>query len=159
MNVVFLDVDGVLNYARCAETYHGLLGVTDEGLDRLAEIVFSSSPPAAIVLSSSWKQLWDNQPINSNSLDPMAIYLIERLKSRGMHITDRTQEKNPMDRGMGIRGWIRKVGGVERWVVLDDEVFPDYDKYDIKSHLCKTSFEAGLTDYDVEKAIRILRGE
>ena len=159
MNAVFLDVDGVLNYSGCKETYNGFIGVTDEGLDRLAEIVFSCSPPAAIVLTSSWKALWDKQPINSNSLDPMAVYLIERLKSRGLRLTDRTQEKNPHDRGMGIKGWLRKVSDIDSWVVLDDEVFPDYGKYDIEPHLVKTSFSTGLTGQDVEKAIKILRGE
>lgn len=159
MKVVFLDVDGVLNYSGCKETFHGFLGVTDEGLDRLAEIVFSCSPPAAIVLTSSWKTFWDNQPINSDSLDPMALYLIERLKSRGLHLTDRTQEKNPHDRGLGIKGWLRKVPDIESWVVLDDEVFPDYEKYGIGPHLVKTSFGIGLTDHSVEKAIGILRGE
>lgn len=159
MKVVFLDVDGVLNYSGCKEKYNGLLGVTDEGLDRLAEIVFSCSPPAAIVLTSSWKAFWDNRPMKSKGLDPMALYLIERLKSRGLHLTDRTQEKTPSDRGMGIKGWLRKVSDIDAWVVLDDDVFPDYGKYDIGPHLVKTSFDLGLTDQSVEKAIRILHGE
>lgn len=159
MNAVFLDVNGVLNYPRCAEVYHGAPGVTDEGLDRLARIVFSCVNPAAVVLTSVWKQLWDNPPLNSNTLDPAASYLFEKLKSRGMHLTDRTQEKNLMDRGMGIKGWMRKVGGVDGWVVLDDEVFPDYEKYGIVPNLVRTDRNAGLTDKDVELAIRILNGK
>ena len=159
MNVVFLDVDGVLNYSGCREKYGEYLGVDNECVDRLAQIVFSVSPPAAIVLTSSWKELWDNQPIKSTEIDPMAKYLVEKLKAKGLHLTDRTEEKNPMLRGLGIKGWIRKVGDIENWVVLDDEIFTDYESRGIIPHLVKTSFGVGLSDKGVEKAIKILRGE
>ena len=159
MNVVFLDVDGVLNYSGCRERFGEYLGVEDECVDRLAEIVFSCSPPAAIVLTSSWKELWDNQPVNSKELDPMALYLVNKLKAKGMHLTDRTEEKNPMQRGLGIIGWIRKAHEVDHWVVLDDEIFPDYKERGVMDHLVKTSFGVGLSDKGVEKAIKILRGE
>ena len=159
MKVVFLDVDGVLNYSGCKEKFGQFLGVEDECLNRLNKIVFASNPPAAIVLTSSWKELWDHNPINSTELDPMAKYLVEKLKAHGMHLTARTEEKNPMDRGMGIKAWLRKVGDVESWVVLDDEFFPDYHKYDVEPHLVKTSFGVGLTDKGVERAIEILNGK
>ena len=160
MKVVFLDVDGVLNYAGCKEKYHHFLGVEDECVERLAEIVFSCSPPALIVLTSSWKTLWDNQPINSKELDPMAKYLVEKLKKKGLHLADRTDEKDPSKRGLGIKGWLKKSGSdIDGWVVLDDEVFSDYEERGIMPHLAKTSFGVGLSDKGVEKAIKILRGE
>lgn len=159
MKVVFLDVDGVLNYSGCKEKFGQFLGVEDECVERLRKIVFSQSPPASIVLTSSWKELWDHHPINSKELDPMAKYLVDKLKAHGMHLTARTEEKNPEDRGMGIKAWIRKVPEVESWVVLDDDFFPDYHKYEIEPHLVKTSFGVGLTDKGVEKAIEILNGK
>lgn len=160
MKAVFLDVDGVLNYSGCKERFGEYLGVEDECVVRLSEIVHSCSPPAAIVLTSSWKELWDHHPINSKEIDPMAKYLVEKLKKQGLHLTDRTDEKNPMQRGMGIKGWLRKVGSdIDSWVVLDDEVFPDYEERGIMDHLVKTSFGVGLSDRNVEKAIKILRGE
>ena len=159
MKVVFLDVDGVLNYESCHDKFGEYLGVVDECVARLAEIVFSCSPPAAIVLTSSWKELWDHQPINSKELDPMAKYLVDKLRKHGLHLTARTEEKNPMQRGMGIQGWMRKVGNIDGWVVLDDEVFGDYEERGIMSHLVKTSNGVGLSDRGVEKAIKILRGE
>ena len=161
MKYVFLDVDGVLNYSGCTERICGMLGVVDECVQRLAEIVFSCSPQACIVLTSSWKECWDHQPINSTELEPMAKYLVDKLKAYGMHLCGRTEEKNPMDRGLGIQAWLRKVGRdeVDGWVVLDDEIFPDYEERGIIPHLVKTSFGIGLTDRGVEKAIKILRGE
>lgn len=159
LKVVFLDVDGVLNYAGCREKFGHLLGVEDECVKRLQKIVFSQEPHAQIVLTSSWKTLWNNQPVSSNEIDPMAKYLVDKLHKFGMHIADRTEEKNPMQRGMGIQGWLRKVHDVEGWVVLDDEVFYDYEERGIIPHLVKTSFSIGITDSHVDEAIRILNGE
>lgn len=156
MKVIFLDVDGVLNYRGCKEMFNGLYGVDEDRLDKLAEIAHSTK--AAIVLTSTWKQLWDNQPVNSTSLDPMALYLVNKLKSRGLHLTDRTEERDPNQRGHGIKAWLRKVPDIESWVVLDDEVFPDYKECEITKRLVHTSFEHGLTDKHVEKAIKILNG-
>lgn len=156
MKVIFLDVDGVLNYRGCKEMFNGLYGVDEDRLDKLAEIAHSTS--AAIVLTSTWKQLWDNQPVNSTSLDPMALYLVNKLKSRGLRLTDRTEEKDPHQRGHGIKAWLRKVPNIESWVVLDDEVFPDYKECEITKRFIHTSFEHGLTDKHVEKAIKILNG-
>ena len=160
MKVVFLDVDGVLNYAGCKEKFNHFLGVEDECVERLAEIVFSCSPKALIVLTSSWKTLWDNQPINSKELDPMAKYLVDKLKARGLNLADRTEEKDPSKRGLGIKGWLKKAGSdIDGWVVIDDEIFSDYEERGIMPHLVKTSFGVGLSDKGVEKAIKILRGE
>ena len=160
MKVVFLDVDGVLNYAGCKAKFNHFLGVEDECVERLAEIVFSCSPKALIVLTSSWKTLWDNQPINSKELDPMAKYLVDKLKAKGLNLADRTEEKDPSKRGLGIKGWLKKVGSdIDGWVVLDDEIFSDYEERGIIPHLVKTSFGVGLSDKGVEKAIKILRGE
>jgi len=159
VKVVFLDVDGVLNHMGCKEMFGEYRGVEDARVAKLAEIVFCQSPPAAIVLTSSWKELWDHQPINSTKLDPMAQYLVDKLRSHGMHITDRTDEKNAMQRGLGIQGWLRKVKDVDAWVVLDDEIFGDYSDRGIMPHLVKTDDCDGLTDEDVAEAIKILRGE
>lgn len=33
----------------------------------------------------------------------------------------------------------------ESWCVIDDEIFPDYEKYNIMAYLVKTSYIDGLT--------------
>lgn len=158
MKFVFLDIDGVLNYTGCRERIGDYTGVDDSRVELLAEIVYSCNPEARIVLTSTWKECWDRQPINSKELDPMAKYLVEKLRKCGLHLTGRTEEKNLMQRGLGIQGWLRKVGNVDEWVVLDDEIFPDYEERGIIPHLVRTNGNAGLTDNEVEKAIKILRG-
>ena len=154
MKVVFLDVDGVLNHERCTETIAGYTGVADDLVEKLAKIVHSTG--SQIVLVSSWKTLWDSMPPQNPGLHPMALYLVRKLEKQQLHIADRTEEKTPAYRGHGIRAWIRKVRDVESWVVLDDEIFLDYEECDIMPHLVQTDMEYGLTDADVKKAIEIL---
>ena len=157
MKVIFLDIDGVLNHNGCKELFNGMYGVEDDRLDLLSKIVDETH--AAIVLASSWKELWNQMPMNSNSLDPMALYLVNKLKSRGLHLTDRTTDPRRHQRGHGIKAWLRKVPEIESWVVLDDEVFPDYEECGIGKHLIRTDSERGLTEKDAEKAIEILNGK
>ena len=155
MKIVFLDVDGVLNYDGCKERFGGFLGVEDALVDRLAKIVHAAN--AQIVLVSSWKTLWDEEQPRGE-MHPMAKYLVEKLKKAGLHIADRTTDAGS-DRGNGINKWIRHVSAkeIENFVVLDDEVFYDYEREGILPHLVKTSFYAGgLSDQNVEEAIKIL---
>ena len=56
--------------------------------------------------------------------------------------------------------WLSANEDVTAWVVLDDETFPDYEKYGIDKHLVKTKFfyekDAGLQEEHAEQAIAIL---
>ncbi len=154
MNVVFLDVDGVLNYDGCKDKFGQYIGVDDALVERLARIVKSAN--AQIVLTSSWKELWlEDMP--PGEIHPMAKYLLEKLKKQGLHIADRTDD-NGWDRGKGIRKWMRHVSisNIDGWVVLDDEIFRDYESEGIVQHLVRTNFCCGLTDADVDLAIKIL---
>ena len=85
----------------------------------------------------------------------MAAYLDERLAEEGLRIIDKT-EGSVSDRGHGIVDWLSK-HPVESWVVLDDDIFEDYDECGIMPHLVKTSFyDGGLKDKHVELAITLL---
>lgn len=158
LKFIFLDVDGVLNNDSTRERIGRYKGIEDECVDMLAEIVFSFNPRPRIVLTSSWKNAWDKQPQSIDELDQQARYLLDKLRSRGLGLTGRTEEKDEKQRGQGIQAWLRKVGGSDGWVVLDDGVFPDYEERGIIPHLVRTSGSAGLTHNEVEKAIKILRG-
>lgn len=77
-----------------------------------------------------------------------------------MHIVDKTHEpKGCAHRGDGIKRWMKCFVTVESFVVLDDEIFDDYDRCGILPHLVKTSFydnHGGLQDEHVEQAIALL---
>lgn len=159
MNIIFLDVDGVLNSDKTSEMICGYIGVDDALVERLARIVRETA--AQIVLVSSWKKLWD-EPQPNSELHPMALYLIRKLRKQKLHIADRTVD-NPTGayRGKGIRSWIRRVPSstIDNWIVLDDEVFVDYEENNILDHLVLTSSVTGLTDEDVSKAIEMLEAK
>lgn len=156
MNIIFLDVDGVLNCDKTKETICNYTGIDDELVERLARIVTETA--SQLVLVSSWKELWDEKQPNCE-LHPMAVYLIKKLRKQGLHLADRTVD-NPTGayRGKGIRSWLRHVPSakIDNWIVLDDEVFVDYEENNILDHLVLTSSVTGLTDEDVSKAIEML---
>lgn len=87
-------------------------------------------------------------------------YLDSKLRKEHLYILDKTTDVG-FNRGEGIRNWIKEHPVVESWIVLDDDVFDDYDKFDIIPHLIKTSFysdNGGLQSEHVNEAIKILNG-
>ena len=154
MNVIFLDVDGVLN---CSETREeepkGLIGIDDNLVSLLAEIVQDTR--ANIVLTSSWQIGWDK-----NSSDPSAQYLNQKLKTCRLQIADKTGKWSAHDRGEGIQNWLSKHPNVTNWVVLDDEVYFDFESQGIVPHLIQTDFyDGGLQPKHVKQAITMLKSK
>ena len=73
-----------------------------------------------------------------------------------MSDTTSRYEGNPNCRGNGILAYL-KDHPAEAYVILDDENFRDYqNRPAIQDHLVLTNYITGLSDDDVEKAIRIL---
>ena len=54
MNIIFLDIDGVLNYQIAGKTDNEKYGFVDECINNLRYII-ESVPNTKIVVSSSWK--------------------------------------------------------------------------------------------------------
>lgn len=67
-----------------------------------------------------------------------------------------------MNRGQGIYSWLARYEEVTDWIVLDDEIFEDYEKYGIMGHLVKTEYSdangGGLQLRHVEQVIEIING-
>lgn len=154
MKIVFLDVDGVLNHKKSKTKFLGYIGIDNDKVLLLKEIIDKTN--AKIVLCSSWKINWE--PIEKEYQDRFANYLDQKLKEENLYILDKTDDYGE-NRGEGIYNWLENKC-IESWVVLDDEIFDDYEKYGIIEHLIKTEFyEAnggGLNKEHVENAIRIL---
>lgn len=73
-----------------------------------------------------------------------------------MHILDKTRDK-VNDRGHGIQEWLSRHPEADRWVVLDDDIFKDYEECGIMPHLVKTYFGGdGLNADKASAAIKIL---
>ena len=157
MRIIFLDIDGVLNCECSDSRCEGYLGIDDKKAEVLREIVDRSN--AAIVLISSWKSGWIRDPLSKDEQSRHADYLDRKLRKHHMRILDKTEDDG-WNRGHGIIKWLSERPNVDSWVVLDDEVFRDYEACGILSHLVKTNFYShygGLQREHIEAALRILK--
>lgn len=153
MKIIFLDVDGVLNSNDTEDTFKGFIGLDYSGIKLLREIVDATG--CEIVLVSTWKLSWDK---NGSRPDSLGAYLDERLAQEGLVILDKTGG-NMNQRGHGILDWLSE-HPTESWIVLDDEIFEDYEECGILSRLVKTDFyDGGLKEKHVEMAINLLNKE
>lgn len=152
MKIVFLDVDGVLNSVDSEDTFReGIIGLDYSGIKLLKEIVDATG--AEIVLISTWKLAWHKD--NKSRQDSVAAYLDKRLAEEGLVIMDKTGGYMA-ERGHGIIDWLSE-NPTDSWIVLDDEIFEDYEECGIMPRLVKTSFyHGGLKESHVKLAIELL---
>lgn len=154
MNIIFLDIDGVLNSRQSMlkkhqTTEYPITKIEDKTtwpdpilvsrLNKIIEITDSN-----IVISSVWRSL---------GLDRI-IEILEKVgvKSKVIGITAKL---SGLSRGEEIQNWLdfsSQVITISNFVILDD----DSDMPGLESNLVKTDNEVGLQDEDVEKAIEIL---
>ena len=151
MKIVFLDIDGVLNCSDSKSTCQGLIGIDDKKVKLLSEIVYNTK--SKIILISSWKIHWES--FYKEDQDDIGNYLDRKLKHQRLYITDKTRHYGS-ERGREISEFLQNIQ-VEQWIVLDDEIFKDYEKFNILPHLVKTDFyNGGLKQEHVEIAINML---
>ena len=152
-NIIFLDIDGVLNNYDTKDRFRGFIGIDDKLVDILKEIVDRTD--ASIVLSSSWKDEWTNDPYLAD--DPhydAGRYINAKLSRCRMRVLGKTKDEG-INRGYGIRRWL-DTHPHEGWIVIDDEVFPDFEVCGILPQLVFTKDEKegidGLRKCHVEDA-------
>lgn len=151
MKVIFLDVDGVLNERNTpTRTKTHMIFIDEEKLFRLKRIVDATD--AKIVLSSTWRYDRDDARYNGDFLE-----LQEAFRSVGLDFYSYT----PVDaigirRGMEIRAWLGLHPEVDRFIILDDELY-DFEERGLLPHLVKTDFaDGGLTEKHTREAIELL---
>jgi hypothetical protein len=153
VGVIFLDIDGVLNCQSSKTRCCGVVGIDNGKVKILREIVKRNK--AVIVLTSSWKTCWERT--EKDIQHEMGNYLDRKLKREQLWVLDKTDDDG-WNRGEGIRKWLQCHPNVTDWIVLDDEVFKDYEKFGIMEHLIKTSFyddNGGLQEEHIEKACKL----
>lgn len=154
--VIFLDIDGVLNQD------NGGPKIEECFVKRLAHIVEETG--AELVLSSSWRSAYAshiNPEYNYQNKD--VALLIAMLDQYHLSIMDVTPDltSGPYARPLEIRAWLLEQGDLERFVILDDDIFWAWnwlgDSFVCTTHLNdKGKCVYGMTDEDAEKAIEIL---
>ena len=144
MNVLFLDIDGVMNNEDLL-TFGGWNTIGDLQLDMLKKIVEKTN--AKIVLSSSWRLEDFTKKLVEEALSKRDLVLLDRtiqIKDKQWSIVPRAHE---------ILEWLSRHPEVEKFAVLDDE--PDAG-LGIESHFFKTEFSNGLTWEISDKVIEHL---
>lgn len=153
MKVLFLDIDGVLNYEGCTSFYGGVYFVTEEKLRLLVKIV--NATKAKIVLISTWRQGLKDLSEGKESFEAgLTEALLDTLETYNLYIFDYTK-CNGATRGKQIEDWIYSTGEtIESFVILDDLDASQFEGYE--DHLVQTDMRSGLEPYHVVSAIQIL---
>lgn len=153
MRVIFLDIDGVLNFNGCRDKIGGIYFVNDNKIKLLKEIIDRTD--AKIVLSSTWRFGWFDRDYGMNTVHAEDFTkLQEKLKEFGIEFLSRTPRTQEGHRGNEIKQWLDKWNGevVDKFIIIDD----DSDMKPYMNRLVQTSFEHGLTQKDVERAVKML---
>ena len=142
MNVIFLDIDGVLNCSESKSECFGYTGIDNVRIKRLKRIVEETN--AKIILISTWKEFLFKELHNKPLQDELANYLDRKFKRERLSILDKTTDIGG-SRGQGILKALTKYT-VENFIIIDDEEF-DYKELNLLPYLIKTEYSSGgLTD-------------
>lgn len=159
MNIVFLDVDGVLNNLNDAINYKDIYGkpcgsgfdwpFNEESLKCLRKIVLKSD--ARIVITSSWRRIPEGLRVLTNKLDEYGI-------------ANRIEGSTPYlghSRGREICEFLKKHPN-NNFVILDDEFYEDFasiKEIDLIKHLVQLDMYIGLRKKHVKYALKILNSK
>ncbi len=154
MRVIFLDVDGVLNYHEQLVRDQRPDSIDQRCVKRLRRLV-DSAEDVRLVLSSTWRR----DPRDGRFSTKLRASLAEE----GLDLFSQTVVCFGGGRGREIKLWLEEFHGqVDGFLILDDDTFDMGD--DLKPYIVKTSFavkggDGGLQEEHMEKAIAILQGE
>lgn len=145
MKAIYLDIDGVLisfTFEHSLAKYNTFARFTlfdQRACLRLLNIIEETG--AEVILSSSWRLL-----------DKDMEHVRTQLAPYGIVIADRTGNENA-PRGEQIAAHLARHPEITDYVVLDDEDHMDA----VRDHFVQTTFDEGLQDEHVQRAIEILR--
>ena len=162
-NVIFLDIDGVLNSNFWNENHQREISdgtlIDEEKIGILATLVKETD--SLIILHSGWRMWFD---VDLKPLRKEAQRLVDLFAKEGLHIDGvtpdltteeiRRTKKFSLVKAEEILLWIKTHEDINGWVVIDDL---DLNNEAIEVHQVKTDATIGLTEEDVERAKRILQ--
>ena len=149
-NVIFLDIDGVLNSEDSTDKIGSVKGISDKHIKILKDIVDIFD--ADLILTSSWKVYWDRELIKDgidnwrgSSKKRYGRYINLRLKKFGLYITDKTENYHWSKRAIEILSYLSSHPEIENYIILDDEDF-SWKHFNLDSHWIDTSNEDLIWD-------------
>lgn len=155
MKLIFLDIDGVLNYEGYERfTRMGTRFVDPVLIKRLKKIIDCTG--AKVVLSSTWRRgIYDMHEGLTDTVDALdAEDLLAELNRYGIEIFDMTPMCGFIPRAEEVRRYLDSWKGetIEQFVILDD--FPLMSPYE-NNFICTDCF-TGLSEDDADAAIQLL---
>lgn len=170
MKVIFLDVDGVLNFEKWYQNVDGrnpgnLYGQEGD-LDPLCVnriIKICNETGAKVVISSDWRISWYTTQVRLAKMGLDENYVIDKTPeyiwrnvSKHDYFNDDYEETYEYSRGAEIDGWLKEHPEVTNYVIIDDRTdFTDKQK----EHFVHVDPMWGLVDKHVELTIKILKNE
>lgn len=149
MKILFLDIDGVLNYEASFRRWWAQYGnnkCIDRGNVEVLNAICEEHPDLNIVLSSTWR-LYFSIPEMREQLVAQGFLFPERL-------IDRTRSaRRDEPRGFEIRDWLAERDDVTAFVILDD--YSDMKPH--MGHLVQTSDKHGLEHSHIRAVNRVLQ--
>ena len=112
MNVIFFEVDGVLNFEGSeAKAPDNTIGISEARVKMLKKRAEENN--AKIVLFGNWKKHWD---FNDAKCTPNGVYLNKKVNRHGLHILDKTKDMDTVD--AELKDWLDRHPNVEEYIVL-----------------------------------------
>jgi len=145
MRVIFLDIDGVLNYPDCFDP--GRAWIDPGCIARLNLLVQRSK--AVLAITSTWRGLVHSGKMTLDGLRWL-------LGSHGLEATIEGitgPDAQTPDRGQQILRWLQEHPRVEAFVILDDDTVTIDG---LAHHVVRIDDASGLTDEDIDRASAIL---
>lgn len=155
MNVVFFDVDGVLNSEKFLCETHGEF-INPKNVANLKMIVDATG--AKLVMTSDWRK----QVIDKDISKTHVRELVDRLADAGMEVYGVTSSGDELrnkygvyTRACAVKDYVT-ANAVEGYVIFDD-MDMDWEAEGLDSHWINTeNVLAGLTEADARNAISII---
>ena len=102
MNVIFFEVDGVLNFEGSeAKAPDGRCGIAEHRVKFLKKR--TEQTDGKLVLLGDWKKDWD---FDDSKCTENGVYLNKKLNRRGLHILDKTKNLNSIHEE--ISDWLQR---------------------------------------------------
>lgn len=144
MNVIFLDIDGVLNSEVSARKFQTCYRLDPDAMAHMNRIIKETG--AVVVLSSTWRRYHDK--------GNMELILMQTgfPQNKLIDYTPVLEWSPQTNRGTEIKTWLEAHPDVERFVILDD----DCDMGELMPFLIHVNGHCGLTGDDASRAIALV---